>query len=45
VAVGAITVGVGVVVGFGVDVLDKKLGKMVAGDSNIDGLSAVLASG
>jgi hypothetical protein len=27
VAVGAITVGVGVAVGFGIDVLDKKLGK------------------
>jgi hypothetical protein len=43
VAVGAITVGVGVAVGFGIDVLDKKLGKMVVDESNNDGLSAVLA--
>jgi hypothetical protein len=44
VAVGAITIGVGVTVGYGIDVLEKKLGKMVAGESNNDGLSAVLAA-
>lgn len=43
VAVGAITVGVGVAVNYGVDALDKKLGRMVVGESHQDGLSAVLA--
>jgi len=44
VAIGAITVGVGVAVNYGVDVLDKKLGKMIGGESNQDGLSGVLAA-
>jgi len=43
IAVGAITVGVGVAVNYGVDALDKKLGRMVVGESHEDGLSAVLA--
>lgn len=43
VAIGAVTVGVGVAVGYGVDVLDKKLGRMIGGESNQDGLAAVMA--
>ncbi|MGJ9417862.1 hypothetical protein ACHAC9_08870 [Massilia sp. CMS3.1] len=43
IAVGAITIGVGVAVNYGVDALDKKLGRMVVGESHQDGLSAVLA--
>jgi hypothetical protein len=43
IAVGALTLGVGVAVNYGTDVLDKKLGRMVMGESHQDGLSAVLA--
>lgn len=43
VAVGALTLGVGVAVNYGTDALDKKLGRMVMGESHQDGLSAVLA--
>ncbi|WP_156648821.1 hypothetical protein [Massilia sp. Leaf139] len=43
VAVGALTIGVGVAVSYGTDYLDKKLGKMVMGESHNDGLAAVLA--
>jgi hypothetical protein len=43
VAIGALTLGVGVAVNYGTDALDKKLGRMVMGESNQDGLSAVLA--
>lgn len=43
IAVGAVTVGVGVAVNYGVDALDKKLGKRVVGEAHQDGLSAVLA--
>lgn len=44
VAVGAITIGAGAAVGLGIDVLDKKLGNAIVGESNNDGLSAVLAA-
>lgn len=43
IAVGTLTLGVGVAVNYGTDALDKKLGRMVMGDSHQDGLSAVLA--
>jgi hypothetical protein len=43
VAVGALTLGVGVAVGYGTDALDKKLGRIIMGESHQDGLSAVLA--
>lgn len=43
VAIGAMTLGVGVAVNYGTDALDKRLGRMVMGESNQDGLSAVLA--
>lgn len=42
-AVSAITITAGVVVGYGIDVADKALGRMVVGESHQDGLSAVLA--
>lgn len=42
-AVGALAIGAGVIGGYVVDAADKKLGRMVAGDANQDGLSAVLA--
>lgn len=42
--IGAFTVGVGLALGYAVDVADKGLGKLITGDSdNEDGLSAVLA--
>lgn len=43
VAIGALTLGVGVAVNYGTDALDKKLGRIVLGESNQDGLSAALA--
>jgi hypothetical protein len=43
VAVGALTLGVGVAVSYGTDALDKKLGQMVKGEAHQDGLSAVFA--
>lgn len=43
IAIGVLTLGVGVAVNYGTDVLDKKLGRMVIGESNQDGLSAALA--
>ncbi len=43
IAIGAITVGVAVAVNYGTDVLDKKLGKMVMGETHQDGLAAVIA--
>lgn len=42
-AIGALTIGVGVAVNYGMDALDKKLGRVVMGESHQDGLSAVLA--
>lgn len=42
-AVGAATVAVGVGISYGVDVLDKKLGRMAGGIENNDGLSSILA--
>lgn len=41
--IGALTIGVGVAVNYGMDALDKRLGKMVMGESHQDGLAAVLA--
>lgn len=43
VAIGAITITAGAIIGYGVDAVDKKLGRMVVGESHQDGLSAVLA--
>lgn len=43
IAIGAMTVGVGVAVNYGVELLDKKLGEAIGGESNQGGLSALLA--
>ena len=43
IAIGALAIGAGLIGGYVVDAADKKLGKMVAGEANQDGLSAVLA--
>ena len=44
VAVGALCLGIGVIVSFGVDVMDKELGKVIGGKENRDGISAILAN-
>ncbi|VXB40256.1 hypothetical protein [Massilia sp. 9I] len=43
-AVGALTIGVGVAITYAVDFADKKLGQAVGGEGNQGGLSEVLAS-
>lgn len=42
-AIGVLTLTVGVAVNYGMDALDKKLGRVVMGQSHQDGLSAVMA--
>ncbi len=42
IAVGAITVAAGIAIGYLVEAVDKKLGKMIGGSANTDGLSAVM---
>lgn len=44
IAVGALTLGAGFVVSFGVDVVDKKLGKVMMGESHEEGISPILAN-
>jgi len=43
IAVAGITIVVGVLAGYLIDVVDKKLGKMAGGEENKDGLSGVIA--
>lgn len=43
-AIGALTIGAGIVATYAVDYADKKLGKIVGGESNEGGLSEILAN-
>lgn len=43
IAVGALTVAASIVVGYGIDVADGKLGKVVGGDKNTDGMAGYLS--
>lgn len=43
-AVGALTIGIGLVAAYTVDLADKKLGKIVGGEANGGGLSEILAN-
>ncbi len=43
VAVGGLCLGVGVIVTFGVDTVDRKIGEIIGGKDNKDGISGILA--
>lgn len=43
IAVGALTIGLGVVVSYGIEVTDKKLGQAIMGSSHNEGISPILA--